>query len=852
MAVSGATYGTRYHGQMVGLDGFTYHLYLQRQSYSAVAPVLEVDLRRMVCTWTMDKRGSPLASLGSYGKASLEADVRDQRRGAFAETIGGAKGVWRVQVRRGGTSSTTGTLVYVGYLDASQYRDQPFEPEGTVTLKSDDGIGFMRARPFADPDESAAFATVVDTGWGDEPAERIAVSLGRMLSRLSGDMAGSASMLGMKTAVDLRPFIPSAVASTTDPLYALLTLEDGWQDADNATASELEAYHALHARFSARGFQSNGYWWTLERRLLCEDPAAVPVATYGITGASPDGVIDTSANATPASTDLTVDCTGWTVLRGGAFRAADEGAHEVESGYQFAPELDNLILNGSFERAGAGSGAEFWTLTDNDGTAARVQLSAEDATYSDGYALKLTGDNNTGGTPATATQASQIYFPGSGDALLRFSFNYWAYASDDDEDEGHWTLSVVDGSTTYALETFTITLVEDAVKGRRAVLQIEPLLDPVTNTAFVVGTRVLFKGQALRLWDGSAYVEAEMLEDAAVGDDQLAVSLDANLSSGDFGTVWYAYEGGTVDENEISPPASTLETGRKEIVISGLTPTGAVVSGSPSLGLTGPMDNDAATTDSYLMVDRMAFAPEFGGQAPTVLTHSAAKIGEAAGTVEGLPVALDAHRVGDGPMPFSDTRLVCQGADLAAYDTAQGTGTSGTGWTGGVHGGTSTEEPLDLYLAKTGMRQMGWPVQQWIGTLKIPNGQTLWPHNVPLLPSLTTLEAYAASGESFVLAYAPPPIGSSVTLDPGGANEETHTVKAVTRGVGRFTVHLGTPGGASTTLTNSHTATTGMAYSFYAWWKSLAWDFEGYIDLVADECTLDAETNFLENLTLGT
>lgn len=859
--VTGAKYGTRYWGDFVAPDGYFYRLKLQRQNYSDPAPTAEVELASVVLRWAVDRSTAPLAPLAPLAPATCDVVVLDDRRGLLAETVGSEDGRWRCRLTRGASADDReADLVYQGYLLPETYEDRPWEGRAAVSLRFADGLGFLEERPLID--DEAGFTDVVDTGLGATAAERVVDTVARILSALGGDHAANdGSWEGLVTGVDLRPYLPDPgdgsvhVAATTDPLRALYTLRAAWLDEEDVSEGQLDALHALAGRFLARLFQSGGKWYLVERRALATDPASVPVFTYGVDA----GGIDTSSSSR-ADTDLRRDLTTWDVRRG-ATRAVALPVRSVEVPYAFDPPITSVLYNGSFEEARFGdttSGdppvvsvdpfARYWTLFNGTSDGGRIAANEGDdsplgAAFEDIRVLQLFGYGPTEDVTGIR-QEDLVFIPESDE--WRFDLTYAFFLSGS---SGGSTTVTGYGGFLVSIGASLLSADDAAVggysfAGKDARVYVEPLLDGVPGA--VEGTPVIPEGARLEFVDNTGAPVASLLltEAAKVGDAILVGDLSDDVDSP--ATARFFYWSGTGYPLHGAGPEMTdyRHSSTRHVFATGYRIDGSLVSGYVSVEIYGgTLDEDGWGGYPISRYDDVRLSIADKGTGLAVFTYTASRPTTTAGLAETLPDA----RVGDGPLPDSETRLVVEGDDGSAYDTAQG---DETGWTTGAYAGgePSSEARLDALVGRVALQQVSGPLERWVALVRLRAGQTLYPHEVPLLPSATTLAEVGAVGADFVMLHAAPPVGAALTLSPGTAREETHTVLSVTRDVGRFAVHLD-----GTALASIHYNGELATYAFPAWWEAFEWDVgEGTVALNCSALALADDAEYTDLFTLGT
>jgi hypothetical protein len=887
-----ATYGPVYAVGFASRDGFRYRADVVRHGYTGpVTPLRGVALRIRGGVEGGAARGADPLSPVAPRRAVLT--VNDDRPGRLAEVVGSPDGAWGLVVRRVSGGPSVERVVYRGLLQQEGHEDAPYGASGDQTLTFDVGLGLLDSRPAAGPGVAGrddggdgpywAWTDEVDLLGTDRRAERVAVSLARALGPLAGDPAGVEDG-GLVTAVDWRPWLPGTrVASATDPLHAVLTAEHAWLDEDGATASELDLVRGAVGRFGARLFQSDDRFHVVQRGLLARDATKVPRHTYPASAASPYGVAPTS---TRTLDDLVVDTRHWPQLgpHGAPRRGVTVPVRSAEVAYDFRPDLDDLVLNGSFEEAGGtAEEAAYWDL---DGGAERaVGDGYIDETASDRWVIQFPETRATA-PRAKAVQDGLVYLPGSAGWELRVKWTQWVtqnvvVAGDlypvnvDLADEAPYGGLLVQVGDHYLRRYPLITTVE-SFRGARVRVYVGRVLEGYGGA--VADTPVIPSGVTVHFHASGSPVDLDVLgtlllsEPVRVGDSFLAGDLtltDPEETYLPIGAIGYCYvwtpgiaraEHGAGQYARAFPDGSfasvsrRLRYGTRSLFATGVTPAGLVVQGPVHVEAWGgdTLADAGRFADAFTAIDGVEVAVEIDRDGPATI---AARAVLPAGT-PGLDVSLPASRgglpVGDGPMADSLTGLHAEGADGEVYPTTQG---ADTGWTEGTYGvgAASTGKTIDLVHARSSLAQLagatapteaGGGLERLRTTFLLRDGAILRPDQVVQHWPLTSLALPAVEGAETVYLHGAPRVGRTVEVPAGSGND--YTVESVTRGAGLFAVALASP------LTTSTPAGARVAYDALFWWDGDDWDVPAgalYYDATAlDLCD---PTTFAEEVTLG-
>ena len=881
---------------MASMDSHVYSADIRRHGWTGdVTPLAGVALR---ISWGPDGGASTAAGpLAPLAPCRMVLAVRDARPGRLAEMVGAPDGAWQLVVKRiTGGPGVTGTVAR-GYLLAETFEDAPYGASSVVTMAFADGLGLLDARAFAgvgiegrdDGGEGPYWAwwgPRVDVQGARPKSERIAASLARVLGPLGGMPDGEAG--GLVTAADWRPWLPGTnVSANTDPLYAVLTQEAAWLDADGGSVSQLAALRGLCSRFGARLFQSGGRWHVVQRGLLARlRGQGVPRHTYAPSAVAP-GVASTS---TRTLDDLVVDTRYWP--QAGPHDAPRRGVtvpvRSVEVDYDFRPDLDQLLFNGSFEIPDTGENglvdfrARGWkpAAAPNGtpyGGVRRFELSSNvldgfSPSFGDAYALELLGQSFLNPENVARTyQDVDVFLPSTSAWDLELSaFFITRNAELGRPQRGGVVVAVTRGDgSSVKLKSFPVEMAGPSLTGRSVRLYVERV--PGTT-----GQRSIPAGAVLHFWRGAVgtgtYVgRATLTEDATGGDRMMRADVeivvtkdqvdekDVRLIAGDTAEayLWTAEAVGSLTSGNApgssfspSPSYGGSEAWPFVARLSSVATDLRAVEGTIRVNLIGPPPPSGPGVPLY--VDDVSLVVRTGPDGRVASTVSARAVLPAGTPGLDISAGRSALPVGDGPHPASASALHVD-ADGETYPTAQG---ASTGWVAGNYetDPTSTGVGIDLLSAREALAQLagavtpdaasGGGLERVRTTYLLRGGAVLRPDQVVRHWPLTALALPGITGTRTLYTHAAPRVGGTIEV-PAGSGVD-YAVTGVTRGGGLFAVDI------DRGLEASAAAGTRCAYDVLCWWDAYDWDVPaGAVYYDATALDLCDDTTFAEEVRLG-
>lgn len=720
------------------------------------------------------------------------------------------------------------SLAYCGYLSSDGLADAPREVLEAAEVRFQDGLSLLLNRPWLgeapDWDET--------DGSGDE--ERLADALWRILLPLVGDPSGPRGLATLRTQSDLYPYVPGdAVTGTTDPVRALRMLRAALYDPETGDeATQAEALRQIAGVLGGRLVQAAGGWTLTSPALLASTRGlSVPTHAYDLVTRS-EG--DTGTRTTPGVTVRLFDASGDPVDGYRQVRGLRDGVgapvRECASLYGFAPDLDDLVANGGFEVAGATSAtAAYWSgfgeappdTSAGYGVVEREPVYLGDAESGDRYLAfipPLDGENNPAEGARGIEQAALSYLTVPPDAVVTAAFAYRRRSGGAPlSQEPRWRLAV----GPHALRTRHASIssvVDNVVRGRDATVPILPLLEADnpddatvdgTDADAVPGTPVLPKGAVLVWYDDSDTERGTLTlsREARVGDASLVGDLSDTLDIDANGTHYAAvYYFGPADpsgyEDEWLPLGENDTAGlvQREVARRAYARAvdGTTVEGYVSLRFEGHVVSDIANAEEQpyqppsLTVDDVRVGVSVDGRGADTTGRVAALPAGSHGLTVSLPATSDkAFRLGDGPTPFSRTRLRVSGASGTVRDTSQG---DLTGWRHGAWGAsvpTAGEgDPLHGVLSKDALRLLAGNVGGGSGSgeRRVDLGVLLRPKANGTAPDLlwadrplvcavgARVQSYAPAGSDEVALSRPPTPGEFACLDTAGTNGTPETL----------------------------------------------------------------------------
>ncbi|MEO0559630.1 MAG: hypothetical protein AAF170_15760, partial [Bacteroidota bacterium] len=724
-----SSYGLRYFHDLLAENGLTVRLAFDVQDFGGASVEMKSSewAGGAVLTWATGSGGdaaSPVSPVApSQAQVRIKPIATDPRVGTADIAALGALRTGSVRLRILADLTTAGTpdaLVWMGYLPQGLVTDAPGEELVPVDLLFRDGFGLLDSRAATDPADANHTTTV----------RALVDWLRTWLAPLAADELAALSMV---TRVDWRPYLDGAVvADTTDPVAAVRALAQAWTDpaaggtganvTSQMVAARQIASRVLGRMFFGRDQQGRVGWHLVQRsyiaRQLAEDPAA-ELATFRhlLSGTDTD-----LAAPTRTTVSVLIDTDEWTVTRYQT-RSRDGGVGQVASTYDFRPDLDNLIFNGSFEDGTTTTDADYWTGFDTGNNPFRSGYFNGDPEYGDQKVAKIPYvDITAGAQPANFIQQEGLSFlVTSAEADILFSFDYERQnGTATTQDDPRFRLDI----GTYGLRVGTVEtpdVVTDVFKGRDAVVPILPLLVQTTGVSTgtdadaVAGTEVLPVGTVIpfRTLAPTAGERGTLTltRAAKVGDVQLhgdlSDSFDCTTNGVHYGDIayfgpsgsapeWLAFPGATV-QGSVSRGTATYRCTANPVDGS------APISGFATFRVEGFVTDESDTGETFpeLWVDDFVLRPQVRGSALSTVGRRASLTDASGLYVAGIPVAdRGGHTLGDGPVPDSATRLqVSHDGGTTVVDSQQG---ENTGWKAGTYTNTSeasTERTIDALAA---------------------------------------------------------------------------------------------------------------------------------------------------------
>lgn len=747
------SYASKYHVPLPSRDGFTYTVEIRRRGWTGSSTELRGALPRPYVV----RGGEPGGRLLFKPIALTEAElsVVDEGGGVLQEIQGADPTAYQLVLVKSGTD------LFTHYIDTKSYSEPSFVDKKVVKLKGTDGLEMLNNRRLI---LSGTYISALDI----------------LVQALS--TVGTQNIV---TAFDWWPWLPTELSGTVNPLDKLVTLEGRWEDADVQTRL-MDALRSILARFQLRLFQSAGKWYAVQRAYL------------------EDGMLDRfeydDAGTETASGELDIGVDSDDIpIKVQPFRQLRHQVKTVVQSYSFTPDLDQIVLNGSFEDEGAStSEADEWEHVGGTTREELVNLteitSNVDPSYNNQWALKITPDSTDSDG---ARQHDFIFIPANPNYRLLTSF-ISAFYDDPPGSSLNADLRVRVGD--YYLVEGAITFAADVLHGREVDMHIHPFLDPSSN-GFAEGTPIIPKGASITLGTPADPTTIELTRDLKVGDSILTGHLSADLSQGDQATIAYWSTGGAGGGLEFYV-LSGLATQHYETYM--VTPNAESISGFLRVEVVRPVEV-SPPSDSYAVLDSVRVTVSAAGSAiDTVARQVSALIDD------GFEEELQEATIGDGPAVYSTSRLQ---ADVSGtfYDTMQG---SDTGWKVGPYAAAeaSTGVFLDELAAREALYQQSSILDRIQATLILRDELTFYPHNVLNYLQNTRLSYVAPSGADYIVTPTRLRVGRAVTI-----GNETFGVTALSGG-GPYRADL------DGTFVLTYAAGTVVHYTTPAWFDFFEWD----------------------------
>lgn len=873
------SYGDRYTVCYRARNGVGFRLAIQVAGYDG-PPVELLGVSSVVLRRSSQDMFAPLVP--SVLRVSLPPRPRDRRAGtADLAALGGLPdGAVHVTLRADLDGDAPGgpdigpapyeVSLFEGYMLPEALVDLPENGLGMIEFQASCGTQHLVNRPAVDPASD-----------GYDPAEERTV-----VDWLRGMLAEIASADGQEamivTSTDWRPWVPGGeVADTTDPLAALRLRAEAFANENLEGMDQAAALRALCARFGARLMQAPAEgepaWHVLQRGYLARTQA-LGVARWSYPLSGPGGGPPDDADMNPGTRTvadrvrdtLAVERGGFGGgVLAGAQRQRGQGYREVSSAYDFRPELDSVVVNGSFE-AWVGvpyvtEVAEGWSYTED--LAERTLVTGVWA--DDQYAMVLRSED--GGARGVTEQATGAVVPVSAGWRMEAAWTLLTYYIYYEAVEGHTGTPAPLGGLAlnvggFAVRQADVTTVLPSLQGDKLTVAIQPLTTGTLETAgteiIPVGTTILFRSTAT--WSSDVLAELTLSRPGRVGDRYLVGQLSfagsaTRMNAGAVGSFWYWAETDDAEPvtgrlralNEFDDVFDLVSTS-SGFTVAGTTPEGKPVAGPVRVALYGlapVVDGAVFVDDVALRVAANDSAGREAGLASSIGVRAMLPAGAGGALAVSLPTAdPGGHAVGDGPMPDSATRLRVRAESGGVYDTG--------GWKRGAYAPAeaSSGASVDELAACEALAQLaGRPAEtggpeRWRGALALPHlahaddlpgggappisaeDCLWWPQDAYRLYQPCRIAQPAVAGADYVVLTAPPKPGQPIIIDFKGASalgvggEETHYVGAVTAGAGSYTATLVDADGDPAVLAHSHARHTECRYGLVALADTSEWN----------------------------
>ena len=775
-------YGARYIVKIAAQDGFDYRAFLDRHAYTGPPRDLLGASNPLRIQWGRQGRPELYAPI-MHSSCSLS--VLDTEGEAFAEIVSGDNATYRVRMER--YEGSAWSEIWRGYVQGNSYDQQRHGRLSSFTIQAADGFNLLDPLAYKPANEPT----------------RIAYSLRYILQNLPQPS-------GLLTRMLWRPWMPEEIAGAEDALMQVATLDANWTQSESRTRQLVVLKHLLR-RFGLRLLQSEGAWWTFQRGGLQEDTAdfysySDPASLTARTLTSRNLLVDD--NAIP------------TARRKPNLRPR---TRRVLSTYDFEPDLDIVVQNGSFEEAGATAEdmarwTRFESVTASQGAGGyhgkRVSresaLGVDAAAQGNEWLFKVESvygsvEVDADDEELALRQDSQVSIPKG-----RF---FEADVSFTAKQSGEWIvkpMGVRFKIGDYYLQRTTRTVAADTLKGPRAKMYVGRI-----GPRGAKDVPIIPEGAELEISTGATIT---LSEDAYATDSALVGELSQTVPAGE--TVTFFIWGTTV--GYMQPIVNTDDTGLREVqtIVARAflsTPAGEAVHGGVAIEVWTPVSNPAfldskdedGQTDWAILDDLVAKI--------LVNSNRIGKVGSQASMSapqSGRLVSLADIRVGDGPAITTDSRLVAE-QSTGFEPTMQG---ANTGWKNGVYapGEASTGKTIDALLASTVLRAQNTILRRRILDYVLRGKQKIAPHNLIRHHDTTKLASHALKGSDKVRTHSPVREGEKVTIL--GASPETHEVTSVVGQIPPFEVTL------AGTLASSHPKGTGVRYHFPIAQDYVDWD----------------------------
>jgi len=598
------------------------------------------------------------------------------------------------------------TVEFAGYLVPGRFEDEPGNVLAPVTLGFNCGLGLLVNRPAVDP-----------SAGGYDPADTASLSDRIVTATAPLSSANAFHTAGLVRATGIRP-----TGVMGEPSLSVLCRDAAFDPGDGSTPVDEAAMlrqvsGALGGRLFLNGPAATGGKprWSLISRGVMADGSVTPFDT-----------LDLGTAAQVPDSDASVK---------GVSRISDVPVFAVSAERQFREPLENMVINGSFEEAGATAvQAAYWDLTN----AQRFDLTSYNPEANDKYhAVLFTTSDGVRASSSVGEQTGLVYIAASTGGQVSVSLPLRGgldpiYNTED----GDWAISVGD----YPIRVGRVEVVGDTLRGRDVRVNISPALQSTeyTDADAVTGTVIVPAGAVIVFPPSGGADEGTVTlrEPLAVGDIALSGDLDRALSDGEVGTLYYFGPAtGAYETIPAAYPDGDSEDRPVVFRVSATSCDGEPVEGYASVRVRGPVDDEATydpeedpppLTSGSSVDDIVVGVLGRNGQAPGGTVTTVRVAGTAGAPDLTLPVVNERFRIGDGPRPDSPGALL---------DANGPTGPSGGNtWT--VDHLAGTYDTLHDALAADALAQFGadetsLTPKVWRGRLLLRGGARL-PLDVPL------------------------------------------------------------------------------------------------------------------------
>lgn len=658
---------------------------------------------------------------------------------------------------------------------------------------------------------------------GPEPAVK---SIAKMLAHIGMDG-------GLFTRMTWAPYTPLYATSETDQLWAIHTRDEAWKTSQHESR-ELSVLQAIAGRFLLRVFQSQGAWYAVQRTSLPKPSTGDSDEVYMWHYASHH---DFSASATRQPVSLLYDASG-VAQRRGVQAESKARTRLVTCNYDFYPDLDEIILNGSFEDPdetdailplhwGVAGGAERVNLSDLTDTGLDF-----DPVNTNQYVLRIPGKEGSTGD-AYAEQSGQIYIPASNRYSLQLSYMYAVPFPPGNEDRAEAVVEVKVGD--HHLHLAYVMVTAAAIKGDDVELYIRPFLSPPSGVGashppgdYVVGTPIIPAGTAL---DNRTH-RFRLTRDLKIGDTIAFGSLsdDITPTANGFRVYFWATEPHRLRHFSQVAGMQSLSGHTYMVDIDG-----KVVYGPLSVRLEDWSwdQNDNIAPNYYTIFDAVRMAIKADGSSVGAIAWQTSAPAHAYGQEEHLADRV----IGDGPSLDSATRMMIMDRHGGLQDLALG---SDGGWKEAAYEPPEDDpsgRTIDALTARIVLQEEIGALQRIATTLIFRGRRPYAPHQVLGLEQSQKIVYQASSGAYYLAVQRRIRPGTAITI-----GSETHTVTELS-GEDPFVIYL------DGTLSQTYPAGTRVKWRADYWWDRLEWNVQaGEVYFEGTELWRDTTSPIVEQI----